>query len=61
MSENVAANYKDTLNLPKTAFEMKANLTVREPAMLAGWQKEGLYGKIRAARKRSRAREVGFA
>ncbi len=53
MSESTANNYKDTLNLPKTAFEMKANLTQREPAMLAGWKAEGLYGKIRAARKGS--------
>ncbi len=44
------ANYKDTLNLPKTPFDMKANLTQREPAMLADWQKQTLYQKIRTAR-----------
>jgi len=27
-------NYKDTLNLPRTDFPMKANLAVREPEML---------------------------
>jgi isoleucyl-tRNA synthetase len=39
-------NYKDTLNLPKTEFPMKANLTVREPEMLARWDAEDLYGQI---------------
>ena len=44
------SNYKDTLNLPKTAFSMKANLSQREPQMLKGWTKEGLYEQIREAR-----------
>ncbi|HEY4328975.1 MAG TPA: isoleucine--tRNA ligase, partial [Phycisphaerae bacterium] len=44
-------NYKDTLNLPKTSFDMKANLTQREPKMVEQWAKENLYGKIREARK----------
>ena len=39
-------NYKDTLNLPKTAFPMKANLREREPKMLAEWAKSNIYGKI---------------
>jgi isoleucyl-tRNA synthetase len=41
-------NYKDTLNLPKTSFPMKANLTVREPEFLKRWIDETLYEKIRA-------------
>ncbi len=45
-----AKPYKDTLNLPTTAFDMKANLTVREPAMQARWKAEDLYGQIRKAR-----------
>ncbi|MFT5691891.1 MAG: isoleucyl-tRNA synthetase [Oceanicoccus sp.] len=40
-------DYKSTLNLPKTAFPMKANLAQREPAQLKKWQNEDLYGKIR--------------
>ena len=40
-------SYKDTLNLPKTSFEMKANLTQREPKMVEQWAKENLYQKIR--------------
>ncbi len=42
-------NYKDTLNLPKTDFPMKANLAQREPQMLKRWDSEGLYAKIREA------------
>ena len=38
---------KDTLNLPNTDFPMKANLTQREPELLARWEKEKLYEKIR--------------
>lgn len=40
-------DYKDTLNLPKTDFPMKADLSVREPKMLAHWQSINLYGLIR--------------
>ena len=41
---------KDTLNLPKTDFAMKANLPAREPERLAAWETAGLYEQIRAAR-----------
>jgi len=43
-------DYKITLNLPKTAFPMKANLAQREPSMVKAWQGNKLYQKIRAAR-----------
>lgn len=43
-------DYKATLNLPDTAFAMKASLSTREPQWLAQWQADGLYQKIRAAR-----------
>jgi isoleucyl-tRNA synthetase len=42
--------YKDTLNLPKTAFPMKANLAQREPEMLKRWYENDLYGQIRNKR-----------
>ena len=42
-------NYKDTLNLPKTKFPMKANLANREPEMLKRWEAGDLYRKIREA------------
>jgi isoleucyl-tRNA synthetase len=44
-------NYKDTLNLPKTAFPMKANLAKREPEILAAWEAMGLYGELRTRSK----------
>src|SRR5437870_7916136 len=41
---------KQTVNLPKTAFSMKANLPQTEPKMLARWEKDQLYARIREAR-----------
>lgn len=43
--------YKDTLNLPKTGFPMKASLANREPNMLKEWQANDIYQAIRAAKK----------
>ena len=45
------ADWKDTCNLPRTAFSMKANLQTTEPETVARWDAMDLYGKIRAARK----------
>ncbi|GMR20770.1 MAG: isoleucine--tRNA ligase [Gammaproteobacteria bacterium] len=42
--------YKKTLNLPKTAFPMKANLAQREPETLRRWQQEDVYGQLRKRR-----------
>ena len=39
---------KKTLNLPKTAFPMKANLPQNEPKMLERWEQMGIYERIRA-------------
>jgi isoleucyl-tRNA synthetase len=44
-------DYKATLNLPNTAFAMKANLAQREPETLKRWQADGLYQRIRDARQ----------
>jgi isoleucyl-tRNA synthetase len=41
---------KSTLNLPQTAFAMKASLPVNEPIRLDSWQREDLYAQIRARR-----------
>ncbi len=41
------SDYKSTLNLPKTAFPMKASLVQREPGRLKAWQEMGLYEKMR--------------
>ncbi|MFQ5776899.1 MAG: isoleucine--tRNA ligase [Terriglobia bacterium] len=42
---------KNTLNLPRTAFPMKARLPQTEPERLARWEKENLYPKLRQARR----------
>jgi isoleucyl-tRNA synthetase len=44
------ADWKDTLNLPRTAFPMKANLQTAEPQVIARWEEMRLYDRIRAAR-----------
>jgi isoleucyl-tRNA synthetase len=43
--------WKDTVNLPRTGFPMKANLQTAEPEALARWEVMDLYGRIRARRK----------
>ena len=45
------SDWKDTLNLPRTDFPMKANLPTSEPEMLARWNQMDLYGKLRSARR----------
>lgn len=47
MSEVKKTNYKDTLNLPKTSFPMKANLNQKEPEIQKRWNKINLYERIR--------------
>lgn len=39
-------DYRDTLNLPQTKFNMKANLSQKEPLLLKRWEKEDLYGQL---------------
>ncbi|WP_164659724.1 isoleucine--tRNA ligase [Tropicibacter sp. Alg240-R139] len=39
--------YKDTLNLPKTDFPMRAGLPKREPAWLERWEQIGVYDRLR--------------
>ncbi len=41
------ADYKDTLNLPQTAFPMKADLAKREPELLRYWRELDLYQRQR--------------
>src|ERR1700722_5404883 len=43
--------WKDTVNLPRTSFPMKANLPATEPEALARWAAMDLYGKIRQQRR----------
>ena len=44
-------DYKDTVNLPRTDFPMKADLVAREPQRLARWEASKLYEQIQAARQ----------
>ncbi|MAF62921.1 MULTISPECIES: isoleucine--tRNA ligase [Pseudomonadota] len=50
-SPSAAADYKDTVFLPQTDFPMKAGLAQKEPAILARWQEQDLYAKLREARR----------
>ena len=44
--EQPKLDYKQTINLPQTAFPMQAKLPEREPQRLAKWQAEDLAGRI---------------
>src|SRR5437588_11802338 len=46
-------NYKDTLDLPRTDFPMKANLAQREPELLKQWEETRIYQQIQKARENS--------
>ncbi|MDQ2641871.1 MAG: isoleucine--tRNA ligase [Pseudomonadota bacterium] len=41
------ADYKNTVNLPKTDFAMKADLARREPEMQKWWEEQDIYGELR--------------
>ena len=45
---------KDTLQLPKTAFSMKASLPAKEPKILENWEKNKIFEKLR---KKSKGKE----
>ncbi len=47
----MSQNYKETLNLPRTGFPMKANLAAREPEMLRTWEEKRLYQEIQKSRQ----------
>ncbi len=44
---------KDTLNLPKTSFSMKAKLSQKEPEIIKKWEEMKLYQKIQKKREKS--------
>ncbi len=45
MSQGSGRDYRETLNLPKTAFPMKADLPTREPERVAWWRERGTYAR----------------
>jgi isoleucyl-tRNA synthetase len=47
----VPMDLKSTINLPKTAFSMKANLPQNEPKMLVRWEQMAIYERVRQVRK----------
>lgn len=47
MTQVKTIDFKNTLNLPKTDFPMKANLSQKEPEILEKWEEIDLYNKIR--------------
>jgi isoleucyl-tRNA synthetase len=44
------SKYKDTVNLPETAFAMRGDLAKREPEILAEWKRSRLYDQVQTAR-----------
>ncbi|ACI60184.1 isoleucine--tRNA ligase [Ureaplasma urealyticum] len=44
-------DYKSTLNMPSTAFEMRANLNIKEPKIQQFWIEHGIYEKLLAKNK----------
>ena len=42
---------KDTLQLPKTAFSMKASLFNKEPQILEKWEKNKIFERLRRSSK----------
>ncbi|TAM93364.1 MAG: isoleucine--tRNA ligase, partial [Rhodanobacteraceae bacterium] len=53
----MSRDYKHTINLPQTAFAMKADLARREPAMLAEWEGAQRYAELQ---RRTGKREQAF-
>jgi len=55
LMRGIKMDYRNTLNLPKTDFPMRANLARREPEFLKIWETRGIYGKlIRQAKERTK-------
>lgn len=52
-----ADKYSNTVNLPKTSFDMRANSTVKEPQLQAFWKENRVYEKL--SRENSGVRKVG--
>ena len=48
-------DYKDTLNMPKTEFEMRGNLSKKEPGILEKWEKNDHYNAIISRHKGEKA------
>ncbi|TVQ56343.1 MAG: isoleucine--tRNA ligase [Phycisphaerales bacterium] len=60
MSKTTTKNFKDTLNLPRTSFPMRANLAQNEPQSQKRWSKERLYEQVIRTREESGAQPFVF-
>ncbi len=50
-SKDTSRDWSETILLPKTEFPMRAGLPQLEPKLLARWQEQDLYGRLRKASK----------
>ncbi len=48
---NAGTDFSSTLNLPDTPFPMRGNLPQREPGWTQQWEDQGIYQRLRDARK----------
>ncbi len=55
MTENEKKEFKDTLNLPKTTLEMRANATKKEPETQKFWEEHQMYKKMTENRDKANA------
>ncbi len=60
MSKTTTKNFKDTLNLPRTSFPMRANLAQNEPQSQKRWNRERHYEAVVRTREESGARPFVF-
>jgi isoleucyl-tRNA synthetase len=51
MSQTDSTDYRTTVFLPDTDFPMRGDLPTREPQLLARWESEGLWERLRASRQ----------
>ena len=54
----MAQDYNATLNLPETAFQMRAGLPQKEPGILAKWEEQRLYQEMI---RRNQGKQIGRA
>ena len=50
-ASDAATDHRATLNLPDTPFPMRGDLARREPGWVQAWNDEGLYQRLREARR----------
>ena len=46
MSDETKNLYQDTLNLPRTDFSLRANAAIREPELIAQWDRDGINDAV---------------